>query len=252
MVVLVAGLAYLYMTSTGSIASLNSSISSQQGVITSEQGVVSSQQSIMADQSSTIQGQSSSISVLKNSVSAQEGSISTLQANVSAYRQLVATLHQAIAADTAQISTLNGKLSADNASIASLNTQVATAQALIKNLTTTINLQASKVMVSGQSVTIYGTSSTPVPFLSFSPTHAGYVLITVSAASESFFTKAQYEPTNSNSGGAIFIGVTGLSSTSPLVSYYIIPVVPGTGNLFALIGNSASDGTATVSATYFY
>jgi hypothetical protein len=238
-VVLVGGFAYYYVTATGTIASLNSSISSQQGVI--------------AGQASTISGQSSTIQAQSSTINSQSSDINTLRANVTAYQALVVSLHGLISADTAQIATLNANLTADTTTIATLNVQIVTAEALISNLTTTVDLQASHILVNAHSETIYGNTATnPVPYSTFSPTHAGYILLQVSAATIGWFAEIDYAPTASNPSGGIYATFTFLATSSPAVGYVIVPVVPGSYVSFWLWSATASYGTCTVTATYFY
>jgi uncharacterized coiled-coil protein SlyX len=240
--ILIVSFGLLYETDSGRISNLNSSVSSQQSVIAGDQSTITQ----LRQGLSTLQGQ---VSTLQNSLESQ---IATLQGNVSSYQTLIGVLRSTISSDEAKIASLQGELSADNSTIASLNGQIATAKQMISNLTTTVNLQYSKILLSSQSVTIFGNSTTISPFLTFAPTHAGYLLIQVSGASEAYLVESNQAPGASNPGGAIFESVTGLNETSPGVQYFIIPLVPGTGDSFALISNYASDGTATVTVTYFY
>jgi uncharacterized protein YlxW (UPF0749 family) len=239
-ILLAAAFGFYYFTSTQTMNSLNSSISSQRGVING--------------QSSTIDSQSSDINSL-------QGSVSTLQANVTAYRTFVTSLKGLITTDSAKITDLTNKdatsnatVKADTAMIATLNSQITTAQALIANLTSTLDLQAARVLVNGQNVTIYGTThSSSKPFTTFSPNYAGFVLVQVSAATEASFTNSTSKPSTSNTVNAVYESWEFLAPSSPTnVSYAIIPVVPGTLDSFALLSSTAVDGTATVTVTYVY
>jgi flagellar basal body-associated protein FliL len=239
-VILAAGLGYLYVSSSQTESALNSTISSQQSQI--------------GAQSATIQSQSATISALS-------GSVSTLQANVTAYRSLVASLNTMLKNDQAQVATLTAKLTTANSTIAtdastiaSLNSQINLARSIEANYTHIISLAYSKTLVSNQATTIYGTTHTSsTPFVTFSPAYAGYVLISVSAYSESFILNSTAKPANLNTGGAVYEALTFLApSTSTSVNYVILAVSPGTMNSFALLTTSSTDGTATVTATYYY
>ncbi len=225
-VVLGAALGYFYVSSTGTINSLNSSVSSQSGVI----------------------------AALQSTVTAQSSTISKLQANVTAYGQLVATLRQVVATDTANIASLNSTVASDTAQIASLDQQIATANAMISNLTSAVNLQDSSVLVSAKPVVIYGTThASSVPFETFSPKYAGYVLVQVSSATQPYFLNATAYPSGSNSGAGVWEYLTFLAPTSSTtIEYFIMPVTIGTETSFALMTTTVTDGTATVTATYYY
>jgi hypothetical protein len=216
-VLLVAALGFYYLSASGTISSLNSSISEEKGIVSA---------------------QSTTISNLN-------ASISSLQGNASAYSQLVASLRGTIASYGAMITS-------DNETIGSLQSELASANALVHNLTTTVNLQASSVLVNAQSVTIYGNSTVPTPFLTFNPSYAGYLLVQVSGATQPYLAEADYTPTASNPSSASYQSLTGLTATSPGVTYYVLPVMPGSSESFALVSNSTGSGSATVTATYFY
>ena len=240
-IVLLAGaLGYFYVTSSGTIASLNSTVSSQNGVISA--------------QASTISAQSASIGGLQSTVTAQASSISGLQANITAYAQLKAELRAMIAQDTSEIASLNGTVAADAAQINSLNQQIATANSMISTLTQTVDLQLSTTLVSNQGVTIYGTiHASSKPFVTFSPQYAGYVLVQVSSATQPYFLNATAAPTNSNAGGGVFQYLTFLApSSSATITYFVIPIAPGSENSLDLLTDTTADGTATVTATYYY
>jgi len=222
--ILLAGFGYYFVTTSGKISSLNSSLSADNSSITS----------------------------LQSEVVTLQGSVSGLQANVTSFQQLVAMLHATVSSDQIKIASLNGSLAADKATISSLNAQINTDNALIANLTATVNLQSSMVLVNSQSVVIYGNASTPSPFLTLSPAHAGYLLIQVSGATEGYLVLSSQTPTANNPSAAIFESITGLNPASPGATYFIIPVVPGSGTTFALIAVGSADGSATVTASYYY
>jgi len=236
--ILIVSFGLLYVTESGRISALNSSVGSQQTVINGGQ--------------STISQLSQAVSSLQSQASTLQGQVFTLQGNVSSYQNLVGMLKATITADEAKIATLQGDLSTDNATISSLNGQIATANQMIANLTSNVNLKITSSLLSGHTATITGNTTAVSPFLTFSPGYAGYLLVQVSNANEAFLVESNQLPTASNSQGAIFESVTGLNATSPGVTYFIIPLVPGTGDSFALVSNYASSGTAVVSATYFY
>jgi hypothetical protein len=225
-VILGAGFGLTFVSSSQTEAALNASISSQQTVIGAQ----------------------------RTNISTLQASVSSLQANASAYRALVANLKALISTDTAMISSLNGKLTTANASIASLKSQIATAQAALANATNIIKLQDSKVLLSSTSVTIYGsTHKSSKPFVTFSPTYAGYVFISIPSSSESALVNSTAMPSNSNSGWAVFNQIFGLATSSPsVINYYVVPVSPWTQDTFALLSPAATDGTATVTATFYY
>jgi len=241
-VILIVSFGLLYVTYSGRISALNSSLDSQQSQISGGQASVTQLRQAL----STLQGQ---VSTLQSNLESQ---IATLQANASNYRQLVGFLRSTISTDQAEITSLQGKLSVDNSTISALNNQIAAANQMISNLTSNVNLQFTDILVSGQSATIFGNSSTVSPFLTLSFAHAGYLLIEVSGASEAYLVESNQSPKASNPGGAIFESVTGLNQTSPGVGYFIVPIVPATGDSFALISNFAPNGTAMVTVTYFY
>jgi hypothetical protein len=245
-VILALGLGYFYVTSTQTEASLNSTISSQ---------------------STEIGAQSSSIHAQSESIATLQGSISTLGANVTAYQILVASLNSMIAADGAQIASLkaelrvaNSTIKSDSSTITSLNSQITTLQSQVSlassieaNDTSIINLSYSKSLVSNLNVTIYGrTHTSSTPFETLTSNFAGYVLITFTKSTESSFLNSTAHPSNLNPGGGVYETWTFLAPSSPLTDYVIVPVSPGNENTFALISTAATDGTALVTATYYY
>jgi len=240
--ILIISFGLLYVTESGRISALNSSIGSQQTVINGGQSTITQ----LTQALSSLQSQASTLQ------SSLQGQISTLQGNVSSFQNLVGVLKATVTADEAKIATLQAKSSQDNSTIASLNGQIVTANQMIANLTSNVNLQFTSNLLNGQTENITGNSTAVSPFLTFSPGYAGYLLVQVSSANGAYLVESNQFPTPSNSQGAIFESVTGLNATSPGVSYYIIPVVPGTGDSFALVSNYASNGMAVVSATYFY
>lgn len=240
--ILIISFGLLYVIDTGRISSLNSSVGSQQTVINGGQYTITQ----LSQALTNLQSQAST---LQSNLQSQ---IATLQGNVSSYQTLVSILKGTISADEAKITALQGQLSSDNSTISSLDGQIATANKMIANLTANVNLENPTSLLSGQNVTITGNMTAVSPFLTFSPAHAGYLLVQVSNANEAYLVESNQHPMVSNSQGAIFESVTGLNATSPGVTYFIIPLVPGTGDSFALVSNYASSGTASVSATYFY
>jgi len=241
-VILIISFGLLYVTESGRISALNSSIGSQQNSINGGQITITQLKQAL----STLQGQ---VTALQSNLQSQ---IATLQGNVSSYQALVGLLKGTISTDEARITALQGAVSTDNSTIASLNSQIASANQMISNLTSNVNLQVMSDPVTSQTVTISGNATAVSPFLTFSPGHAGYLLVQVSNANEAYLVESSQSPKASNPQGAIFESVTGLNATSPGVTYFIIPVLPGIGDNFALVSNYVSNGTATVSATYFY
>jgi len=241
-VIMIISFGLLYVTETGRISALNSSIGSQQTVINGGQSSITQLKQAL----SSLQNQ---VSTLQSNLQSQ---INTLQGNVSSYQTLVSLLKATISSDEAKIGTLQGELSSDNSTISSLNSQIEAATQMITNLTANVNLEVMSSLLTGQTVIISGNTTAVSPFLTFSPAHAGYLLVQVSNANEAYLVESNFYPTASNSQGAIFESVTGLNATSPGVSYFIVPLIPGTGDSFALVSNYASNGNATVSATYFY
>ena len=245
-VILAAGLGYFYVTSTQTEASLNSSITSQRGQLDAQGSTISSESSAINSQSAVI---------------------NSLQGNVTAYKALVASLHSLISSDKAEVSALTAKLSTANATIASdaaaimsenatlttLKSQLTLASSIEANYTNIISLSYAKSLVSGQSVTIYGTTHPSTePFTTFSPNFAGYVIVTVASATQTYLLNSTAKPANLNLNGVFESLVFLAPSSSTSVNYFIVPISPGTENSFALLTNSATDGTATVTATYYY
>jgi len=240
--VLIISFGLLYVTESARVSALNSSVGSQQTVINGGQSTITQ----LSQALSSLQSQASTLQ------SSLQGQISTLQGNVSSYQNLVSALKSVVSADQAKINSLQGELSTDNSTISSLNSQIAAANQMIDNLTSNLNLGFTSSLLNDQAATITGNATAVSPFLTFSPAHAGYLLVQVSNANEAYLVESSQTPTPSNAQGAIFESVTGLNATSPGVSYFVIPVVPGTGDSFALVSNYATSGTAVVSATYFY
>ena len=229
--ILAVALLYYYSVSSGRISSLQNSLDARQNQIS---------------------GDSSSISSLQSVVSSQQSSIALQRSNISADQQLISTLNGIISAN-------NATSSMDKATIASLENQLQAARALVSNLTAEVSnltavadLKLSLVVVNAQSATISGNGTDLSPFYTFSPSRAGYLLIEVSGATEKYLVVTTFNPTASNSGGATFEAAIGLTGTSPGVTYFIIPIVPGAGYTFSLVSNTSSDGTAVLTATYFY
>jgi len=229
--ILVAGFAYYYSVSSGKISALNSTVS---------------------DQSNQILGDQSTITQLQGAVSTLQGNVTSLQGSVANLNAMVASLQGTISSDQSKLSSLQGQVNADNSTISALKTQISSDVSALANLTAIIDLQQSTVETNAASVTIYGNQSTITPFLTFSPNHAGYLLVQVSGATEGYLVDSMQSPSAGNSGGATFESISGLSQSSPGVAYFIIPVVPGSGASFALIANAASNGSATVTATFYY
>jgi len=240
--ILIISFGLLYVTESGRISALSSSVGSQQTVISGGQSSITQ----LSQALSSLQSQAST---LQSSLQSQ---ISTLQGNVSSYQNLVGMLKATVSADEGKIATLQAEASSDNSTISSLNSQIATANQMIANLTSNVNMDYTSSLLNGQTVTITGNTTAVSTFLTFSPGYAGYLLVQVSNANEAYLVESNQFPTPSNSQAAIFESVTGLNETSPGVSYFIIPLVPGTGDSFALVSNFTSNGTAVVSATYFY
>ncbi|HYA55203.1 MAG TPA: hypothetical protein VED22_00250 [Nitrososphaerales archaeon] len=261
LVVLAAGLGYVYVTSSQTISSDNSTISSQQSQIGDQSAAIASQSGVISSQSATIQSQSATIS-------SQAGSIVVLQANVTAFKSLVSSLNTIISSDRAELASLDATLGTDNATIAtdgttiatdvatinSLHSQIALAQSVEANYSEIVNLSYSEILVSNLNVTIYGTShASSTPFVSFSPNYAGYLYVNVSAFTlPGYYLNTTAKPANLNLNGVYEQWTFLAPSSSPTINYAIIPVSPGTLNTIALLAAGATDGTAIVSATYYY
>ena len=78
------------------------------------------------------------------------------------------------------------------------------------------------------------------------------MLVTLSAASDSKFNNETAKPANFNLNGVFQTFYFLAPSSSTTIHYFIAAVSPGTENSFALLSSSATDGTATVTATYYY
>jgi type II secretory pathway pseudopilin PulG len=223
-VILAGGLGYYYVSTSGKVNSLESSLSSEQSVA---------------------QQQSSDLSNLQGVVTSQQVSISALNGNVSNLQAMIVTLNGLISTD-------NQSISSYSTQNAQLNSQITAAHALISNLTETINLQVSKVLLDNQTATVYGTNSTSVPFLNFTSSHPGFVVIKVSSATEPYLAEGTYTPGINNPSGATFQTIVGLTSSSPAATYFIMTILPNTTTSLALVSNSPGDGMAVVSVTLIY
>ena len=233
---------------------MNSTISSQQGQIGAQGTTIASQSAVIGSQSLAIESESATISVLS-------GSVSSLQANATAYRSLMAELNTMIVNDKAEVATLtsklttaNGTITSDAFTIASLNSQIKLGQSELANYSSIILLQYSISLVSNQPVTIYGTThESSSPFVTFSPNYAGFVLISVSSPSETYLVNATAKPAYFNINFVTYESLMLLAPvTTTVFNYFIVPISPGTLNSFALLTTSATDGTATATATYYY
>ena len=138
--------------------------------------------------------------------------------------------------------------------IATQESQASSAQSLLANTSKILDLQDSRVLVTGATVPIFGsTHASSEPFVTFAAAYSGYVLATISNPTQSFYVNATADPSVGNSGGGVFQSLTLLApSSSTSILYFVIPIVPGTENSLALLTTNSTDGTATVSATYYY
>jgi hypothetical protein len=127
----------------------------------------------------------------------------------------------------------------------SLQNQVADLQAIS-------NLQSSQTIVSSQSVTVLGEANVTT----FTANYAGYVLVTVSAASdyanEGIGVHLTFASNVQGNYGGMWIPAKGYSEELGSVPDALpLPVVPGTVTVY--IGSADSTAqTATVTVVYYY
>ncbi len=152
------------------------------------------------------------------------------------------------------IASQSSAIQSQSSAIASLQSQVSSADALLANTSKILGLKDSQVLVTGATVPIYGTTHiSSQPFATFAAAYSGYVLVTISNPTQSVLVNATADPSVGNSGGGVFQALTLLApSSASSILYFVIPIAPGTNNSLALLTTSSSDGTATVSATYYY
>lgn len=153
-----------------------------------------------------------------------------------------------------QSSVIQSQSTAYSSTVASLESQVSWESSLLANSSKILDLQDSQALVTGATVQIYGSNNnSSQPFVTFAAAYAGYVLATVSNPTQSFYVNATSDPSVGNSGGGVFQSLTLLApSSSTSILYFVIPIAPGTENTLALLTTNSTDGTATVTATYFY
>ena len=225
-IVLGAGFGFYYLQSSSTISGLDQKISSQQGQITADNAKISDLNQTIISLQSQVATDESRI----NSITAKD-----LQAN------------QTIASLDSQVSSLNAQITTYQSQVTSLQNQVCSLQA-IGSLTSTEHLVSAQTFNTG--------TSGQVTVTTFTAQYAGYVLVSVSSASD---------PTNE--GPEVFLsfssGVQGDygSMTIPTQGYFIpfsssvnalpVPVVPGTVTVYLDTADTTAQ-TATLTVVYYY
>ena len=233
LVVLVAAFGYSYVQSSNTIASLNQTVSSQSSHI----GILDAQ---IATDESRISTLNSTVASLNSQVTVDEARISSLTAKDAQANATIATLNS-------QISTLNGQ-------IATLTTQISALQTQVASLDAIANLSQSTVVTTSQSFTTGSNGQVQIAY--FPALYAGYVTITVSAASdfanEGVGAKIIFSANvNSPNYGVMYIPYQNyfyaFGSTSDTL---VIPVIPGQVTLY-LETSDLTAQTATLTVTYY-
>ena len=155
---------------------------------------------------------------------------------------------------SSQSSVIQSQSTAYSSTVAALESQASSESSLLANSSRILDLQDTQVLVTGATVPIYGsTNNSSEPFVTFAAAYAGYVLATVSDPPQSFYVNATSDPSVGNPGGGVFQSLMLLAPSSPTaILYFVIPIAPGTENTLALLTTNSTDGTATVTVTYYY
>jgi chaperonin cofactor prefoldin len=233
-ILLGAFLGYYYLQSSSEISSLNQTAASQ----SSQLGVQAQQ---IASDNAKISSDTSEITNLTSTVSSLQARISTLNGQVSS--------------DQSQITQLESQVSSYQSQISTLQSQVSSLQSQVSSLEAVTGLTESTLETNAQSFNT-GTSG-GVQITSFTANYAGYVAVTVTAASDPtnegpevdvVFASSVHSPSYSGidmpSSGFFYP----FSSSSETIS---VPVAPGTVTVY-LETSDITAQTATVSVVYYY
>ena len=171
--------------------------------------------------------------------------ITSITAKDQQANKTISSLNSEVSTLDSQISSLNTQISTDMSQMISLQNQVADLQAIS-------SLQSKQTVVSSKSVTDLGETNVTT----FTADYAGYVLVTVSAASDyanegtgvylvfASSVQGHYSAMVIPAKG-YFEGFSGVPDALPL------PVVPGTVTVYLDSVDSTAQ-TATVTVVYFY
>lgn len=209
------------------------------GTISSQAGQIATANALIASDNTKIANLSSTISSLQSQVAADQAKIDSLTAKYTQANQTIASLNT-------QISTLNSQIATLQAQVTGLQAQVASLQGIIGLTQTTQELASTPFTFSGQATAI-----------TFTAAYAGYVLVSVSAASDYpnegaqatiVFASSIHSPVYSS----ITIPFSGFFYPfSKVPDTLIFPVVPGTVTV-TLVTSDPTSQTATLAVVYYY
>ena len=270
-VVLGAAFGVYYVQASGTITSLNQTVTSQSSQMSSQSSQISSQSTQISTQASQIAAQVQQITTDNAKITSLNSTVGSLQTQVTSLQSQVATdqtkisllttkdtkANQTIASLNSQITTLNSQITSLNSQISPLESQISSLQAQIASLQTITGLSQSTSEVSSQSFSTGTTAQVQVA--SFAANYAGYVAITVTAASDYSNEGAETcnvyaSSVNSPTYGQICIpgGASGyFEPLSGIPDTGVFPVLPGTVTVYLVTADSTAQ-SATLSVTYYY
>ncbi|MDA4122254.1 MAG: hypothetical protein OK456_03630 [Thaumarchaeota archaeon] len=229
-IILAAGLGYLYVN----LSSQESTVSSLDSVITAQGSSISSQSNALSSLSGVASSQSQAISSQSASLTSESAEASSQAATISSQSSTISSLSSAISAQS-------GVVEVESNSISSLTQDL--------NLTQSTQEVASQPFSTG--------SAGEVNVTTFTAKYSGYVVVTLSAASD--FANEGIQLANNFSASVNspdYVGIVypasgffvPFGSTTDSV---VIPVAPGTVTVNLLTSDDSAQ-TATLSVTYYY
>ena len=201
----------------------------------------------------TIALKDAQISALSATVAANTLKIANLTAQVQSLQAIVDALTAGYTQANATIASLNAQVASLNSQISSLNAQITQLQSQNADLMDIIAL--NKVTVQVPTTTFHTNGSTTV--ISFSADYAGYVIVTMTAASDFAHEGIEVNNTFASSinspyyTGIIMPGEGFFYAFSGVPDAQVFPVVPGIVTVY-LQTSDLSDQTATLTVTYYY
>ena len=232
---------YYYVQSSNKVSSLDKTISQKNALISTLNSTIASDTDQIADLMSTVND-------LQARVSADEARIASLSAGYAGANATIALLNSEISSLNEQISSLNSEIQSLNNQISLNQAQILGLQAQVAQLQGITGLALFTQEAGPKSYSTTGTGSV----VNFTADYAGYVVVTMSAASDF-----------ANEGVVVFNSF-GTAVHSPFYSAYsigflfsrspdalVFPVAPGTVRVYLITLDSTAQ-SATLTVTYYY
>jgi len=208
-VLLVVGFAYVYVTSSATVASQASSITALNSQVSSQSGSINA----LNTQVSSYQTE---VSSLNANITHQIGARNAIYAKLGMANATIASQTTSIVSLSSEVSSYTGQIGSQNSEISTQQNSITAQQSTIAAQQSTINLEVTHTIASGVTLNMAFNSSTTV--VSFTTGYAGYLEVSGTSNTSIFV--------------AICYGATSAAACDSSTNYFLIAFATGGGATF--------------------